>query len=180
MTHDSPTFDTQLNRLTDEARRENSAQERLHRSDRALAAALSGTFAGTLIDLAETRAPISVLTRTGNSIRGTVAALGPDVVVLSPASGTNRVLLRRLAIEAIIEQGPGHDRDQSITTGPELAELIDDYSVENGRLALTMSTGNTLMGEVQFVGADQVVLRRDGDASTVTVPLHAIDQVVLA
>ena len=181
MIHDESSFDKQLNDLTDDARRTEAARERLNRSDRALAAALSGTFAGTLTELAETQAPVSVLTRSGNSIRGTVLALGPDVVVMAPAEGQNRILVRRLAIEALVEQGPGHDRQvDAISSGPELAELLDEYSVDQDRLAVTMSTGNRLMGAVQRVGIDQMTLRLDGDADTVTVPLHAIDQVVLA
>ena len=181
MAQDSSPFDTQLTDLTDGARRAEAARERLQRSDRALAAALSGTFAGTLTELAETRAPVNVITRTGNTIRGTITALGPDVVVISPTDGQNRVLVRRLAIEALVEQGPGHDRDIAhIDSGPELAELLDEFSEDNDRLALTMSTGNRLMGAVQRVGVDQMVIRLDGDADTVTVPLHAIDQVVIS
>lgn len=181
MVPEPSSFDSHLTDLTDGARRAEAARDRLSQSDRALAAALSGTFAGTLTELAETRAPVNVMTRTGSSIRGTVLALGPDVVVLSPADGQNRVLIRRIAIEALIEQGPGHDRDiPVIDSGPELAELLDEYSEANDRLALTMSTGNKLMGAVQRVGVDQMVLRLDGDADTVTVPLHAIDQVVIA
>lgn len=181
MSQDSSPFDTHLTDLTDGARRAEAARERLRRSDRALAAALSGTFAGTLTELAETRAPVNVMTRTGSSIRGTVTALGPDVVVVSPADGQNRVLIRRLAIEAVIEHGPGHDRDvEVIDSGPELAELLDEYSEDNDRLALTMSSGNRLMGSVQRVGIDQMIIQLDGDADAVTVPLHAIDQVVMS
>ena len=178
MPQEPSTFDTQLSELTDDARRTAAASERLHQVDRGYAAALSGTFAGTLTEVAETRAPVTFMTRTGSSIRGTVVALGPDVVVVSHLEGQHRVLIRPGAIEAVVEQGRGHDRDvEQIDSGPELADLLDEHSEDNDRLALTLSTGNRMMGTVQRVGIDQVILRLDGDADTVTVPLHAIDQV---
>ncbi|MFT7474275.1 MAG: sRNA-binding regulator protein Hfq [Verrucomicrobiales bacterium] len=181
MTHDASAFDQELAKMTDGARRSESARLRMQRSDRALAAALSGTFAGTLTELAETQAPVTVLTRNGSSIRGTIHSLGPDVVVLSPAERQHRVLIRRIAIEALLETGDGHDREvDGASTGPEMAELLDEYSVDKQRLALTMSSGNRLMGAVLRVGVDQMVIRLDGDADSMTVPLHAIDQVVMA
>lgn len=174
-------FDDNLTALTDEARRAKAIEARQQRSDRALAAALSGTFAGTLVELAETQAPVTIRTRAEHSVHGTIAAVGPDVVVVAPSDGPERVLVRRLAIEALIEQGPGHDRSvESITTGPELAQLLDGYSEERERIALTLSTGNRLMGSIMRVGEDQLVLRLDGDSDTVTIPLFAVDQVVLA
>lgn len=174
-------FDRNLAALTDDARRELAIRARQERKDRALAAALSGTFAGTLVELAETRSPVSIRTRSEHTVHGTITDLGPDVVVLAPSDGLDRVLVRRLAIEAIVEQGPGHDRAADpITTGPELAHLLDSYSEERERISLTLSTGNRLMGSLLRVGQDQVVLRLDGDSDTVTVPLFAIDQVVLA
>lgn len=167
--------------MTDEARRSRAVEERLRRNDRALAAALSGTFAGTLVELLETRAPVSIRTRAENTVHGTIADLGPDVVVVSSSDSSQRVLLRSLAIEALVEQGPGHDRVVGpIETGPGFAELLDGYGEEHERLALILSSGNRLVGQILRVGEDQVVLRLDGDADTVTVPLFAIDQVVLA
>ncbi len=174
-------FDRNLTALTDDARRQKAIRERQQRGDRALAAALSGTFSGTLLELAETQAPVTIRTRAEHNVHGRIAELGPDVVVVATSDTSQRVLVRRLAIEALIEQGPGHDRSVGpIETGPELADLLDNYSEERERIALTLSTGNRLMGSILRVGEDQVVLRLDGDSDTVTVPLFAIDQVVLA
>lgn len=174
-------FDQNLTKLTDDARRQAAAQERLKRSDRAMAAALSGTFAGTLIELAETRSPVTIRTRAADTIYGVIAGLGPDVVIVSPNDGASRVFLRQAAIEALVEHGSGHDRYvEPITSGPGLSGLLDDYVEGNERIALTMSTGNRFMGSILRVGDDQIVLRLDGDADTLTVPLVAVDQVVLA
>jgi len=176
-----PSFDSELTSLTDDARRAEAIRARQQRSDRSLAAALSGTFTGTLVELAETRAPVSIRTRSGATIRGVVDRLGPDVVIVLQNDGTHEVLIRSLAIEALVEQGSGHDRHhEPITDGPELADHLDKLSGTNERIAVTLSTGNRLMGSIQRVGIDQLVLRLDGDADTVTVPLFAIDQVVMA
>lgn len=174
-------FDQNLTQLTDDARRQAAAQERLKRSDRSMAAALSGTFAGTLIELAETRSPVTIRTRAADSIYGTVIGLGPDLVVISTNDKASRVIVRQSAIEALLESGTGHDRyAEPISSGPDLSGLLDDYAETSERIGLTMSTGNRFMGSVLRVGEDQIVLRLDGDADTLTVPLSAVDQVVLA
>lgn len=174
-------FDKELAAVTDEARRAEAVRRRQQNADRSLAAALSGTFAGTLVELAETRAPVSFRTRTGDSIRGYVTGIGPDVVIIHPPGAGQRIVLRRLAIEAIVEHGPGHDRTvEQVEDGPELATILDEVTAQHQRVGLTLSRGNKVMGTVLRVGIDQVVMRLDGDADTVTVPLFAIDQVVLS
>ena len=65
-------FERGLQALTDAERRQRSAQMRLERADRSIVDGLSGTFLGTLQELLETAAPVTVLTRTEAAIRGTV------------------------------------------------------------------------------------------------------------
>ena len=78
-----------------------------------------------------------------------------------------------------MESGSGHNRSNSTTsTGPTFAELLDRYSETNERIAATTTSGNTVMGTVERVGEDQVVLALDGSGDTLTVPTSAIDQVV--
>ena len=109
-----------------------------------------------------------------------MTGLGPDIVLVQPPGAAQRVVIRRLAIEAIIEHGPGHDRSvEAIDEGPELATILDDLSADHERIGLTLATGNKMMGAIVSVGVDQVVLRLDGEADTGTIPLFAIDQVVL-
>ncbi len=173
-------FDAGLEALNDAARREEAARVRQQKEDRQLAAALSGTFAGTLVELAETGSVVTVQTRTGATIRGEITGLGPDVVMLRITDDSHAVL-RRLSIEGLREPTVGHDRHvEEITEGPELAEILDDYSNEGQRLAFTLSTGNRIMGHVDRVGLDQVIITLDGDSDTMTIPLFAIDQVVIS
>lgn len=172
-------FDSGLTALTDEARRAEAVAARQRRSDRKLSAALSGTFSGTLTELAETGAAVTVHLRSGHAVRGSLEALGPDIVIVSTGDATHAVV-SRLAIEGIRESGAGHDRMvDSIESGPDLAQILDTYGEGHKRIAVTLSTGNQVMGRVDRVGLDQLVLRLDGDGDSMTVPLFAIDQVVL-
>jgi len=179
MTQSPNSFDEQLGRLTDDARRANATLSRRQRSDRSLAASLSATFAGTLLELLETQTTTTVLTRSGSTIRGTVDVLGADLVVVRSV-GMSRTLVRISAIEGLREAGRGHDRETRIDfDGPSWGELLDELSHENQRLAITLGSGNRVMGAAERIGLDQLVLRLDGGADALTIPLHAIDQAVV-
>lgn len=172
-------FDRELQALADEERRASNARARLQRADRKIMDGLSGTFVGTMIELAETGAPVTVLTRTEAAVRGTVATVGSDVVVIRTAGASSDVLLRISAIEGLLESGSGHDRSSSgHRSGPTFAELLDRYSETSERVAVTTASGNMVMGSVQRVGEDQLVLKLDGSGDSLTVPTTAIDQVV--
>jgi len=180
MTRGDSNFDARLAEMADEARRTEAVQARLKREDRKLAAALSGTFAGTLTEIAETGAPVSVQMRTGGIVRGQIVALGPHVVIVR-VNETTQAVLSRLAIEGLREVGTGHDRTVDvIDSGADLAQILDDYAQGGRRIAFTLSTGNVMMGRIDRVGIDQVVIRLDGDGESMTIPLIAIDQVMVS
>ena len=172
-------FDSHLHALADEARRQEAIAARRRKADRRVSAALSGTFAGTLTELAEAGSVVSILTRVGSAIRGQIIALGPEVLVVRTGD-QNRVALRTSAIEGVRESGSGHDRTvDEITSGADLAQILDAQAHDRRRVSFTMSSGNHIMGQINRVGLDQVVVTLDGDGETMTVPLFAIDQVVI-
>lgn len=172
-------FDSELGRLADAARRVEATRSRRQRTDRSVSAELSATFFGTLTELLETRTAASVLTRSGNTIRGSISELGGDVVVVDSVGGT-RTLIRLTAIEGIRHAGPGHNRDiDEPGDGPTLGELLDELSQTKERVALTLNSGNKVMGVLDRVGFDQLVLRLDGESDGMTVPLMVIDHVVI-
>ena len=180
MTSESSNFDARLAELADEARRTEAIQARRQHDDRKLAAALSGTFAGTLTEIAETGAPVTVQMRTGGIVRGQIVSLGPNVVVLR-VNESSLTVLSRLAIEGLREVGAGHDRMiDVIDGGANLAEILDNYAQGGRRVAFTLSTGNIMMGRIDRVGIDQVVIRLDGDGESMTIPLTAVDQVTVS
>lgn len=172
-------FDAELGRLTDDARRAKASDLRRKRSDRAVAASLSATFRGTLIELMETAAPAVFLTRTGGTIRGSVSELGPDVVVIT-STGSTRTVLRIGAIDGVREQGGGHDRHSvDLSEGVEFGSLLDAMAEDRARLSVTLASANRVMGVIERVGMDQLVLRLDGESDVLTIPLDVIDQVVI-
>ena len=92
-------FDRELQALADEERRASKARARLQRADRKIMDGLSGSFVGTLIEIAETHAPVTVLTRTEAAVRGTIATVGTNVVAIRTAGSSSEVLIRIGAIE---------------------------------------------------------------------------------
>lgn len=179
MAHQHNTFDDELGRLADDARRAEATRSRRQRSDRSVAASLSATFAGTLVELLETQTTTAIATRSGSNIRGTIVALGVDLAVVDAAGGT-RTIVRVSAIEGLRETGHGHDRaTRDEPSGPSWGDLLDELAQDHDRLAITLASGNKVMGAVERVGLDQLVLRLDGGADALTIPLEAIDQAVI-
>lgn len=179
MRRDLSSFDSELQSLTDLERRAQAASHRLERSDRSVLDSMSGTFAGTLFEIAETAAPVTALTRTGKSVRGTVEALGDDVVVMSTNSGKNINVLRLAAIEALVEVSLGHHRASALPSDAPFEALLERYAEQGNRLALTLSSNHRVMGTAERFGHDQLVLVLDGSGEAMTVATRAIDQAVI-
>ena len=179
-------FDRALGDFADDSRREKAQQTRQQLSDHAILATLSGNFLGTLVELAESRSPIVLITRGGSHHRGAIVAVGTDVVALAPDLEGKRILLAIDAIEAI--RGPGISTGRAVddvSDGVDLAALLDQFGEDSSRVALLTSGANRLMGRILGVGVDQLTLRldgldgQDGEADAVTVSLAAIDEVVI-
>lgn len=174
-------FDKKLQVLADDQRRVESARARLRRADRAFVESLSGTFVGTLTELVETQAPVTVLTSSSAAIRGTIAVLGRDAIVVHSDKSAGEVLIRTTSIEGLLEHGAGHDREvANAEDRPSFSELLDRFSENLTRLAVTTTSGNRVMGTLARIGQDQVVLTLDGRGDTMTVPTSTIARVVSA
>ena len=179
-------FDRALGDFADVSRREQAQLNRQQLSDHAILATLSGNFLGTLIELAESRSPIVLITRGGSHHRGAIVAVGTDVVALAPDLDGKRILLATRAIEAI--RGPGISTSRAVddvSDGADLATLLDQFGEDSSRVALLTTGGNRLMGRILGVGVDQLTLRLDGfeglegEADAMTISLAAIDEVVI-
>ncbi len=174
-------FDRELQALADDERRASTARARLRRADRQIVDALSGSFLGTIVEVYETHAPVTVLTRTESAVRGTIVEVGADAIVLRTAKSRTQVLIRLASIEGLLESSAGHNRHVDPTpNGQTLIDILDRYSETNERIAVTTASGNKVMGHIDRVGNDQLVLRLDGRGDTMTIPAMAIDQVVMA
>ena len=166
--------------FADEARRGEARRTRIERSDRAVAAELSATFVGTLVELAELGRPVVIVTGAGSHHRGRIAGVGADVIVVQRETDGRRVLLAPAAIDAIRESSPGHRRPvDDAPRSPRLADVLDELSTDGARLAVVTAGGNRFMGRAQHVGVDQLVIGLDGDGDSLTLPLAAIFEVAV-
>ncbi len=180
--HSPPSnFDSELRSLTDHERRARSVSERRQRTDRVVLDAITSTFLGTLTELVESSAPVTVLTRNESSIRGTIESVASDVAVIRGNSGRNTVLVRLGAIEGLLEVGAIHGRR---VEAPEdtrsFSDLLDAFAHSGVRVALTLSSSNRVVGRLGHIGYDQIVVTLDGSGESMTVPTAAIDQAVVS
>ncbi len=145
------------------------------------------TLVGTLLDLAERRAPVVARLRTGRSVRGIVVAVGEDWALLRENSG--RVVLVCTAHLGSVRPAPGTTpstavggaRPPLVTArfGAVLARLAEER-----REVRVMIDGETepLAGELTSVGQDVVVVRSGPPGQPVVpvwIPLVAIGAVAL-
>jgi hypothetical protein len=178
------TLDRAVSAFTDDARRDEARLSRAARQDRAVAAGLSATFLGTLVELCETGTAAVVVTGMGEHHRGQIVAVGSDVVVLSSVADRDsntdrRTFLSPTAIDAIRETGGLHRRSVlSVPEGPRMGDLLDELGT-GSRISVGTLGGNRFMGTLLRVGADQLSLRLDGENDVLTLPLASIAQAVI-
>ena len=97
-----PVDDAALRRLLDAVVRREAVVDRSRVRWLRRSAEEEATFAGIVAGLMESAADVFVTTRTGFTCRGRIAALGPDVVVVTGASaGLPVVVLRADAITSV-------------------------------------------------------------------------------
>jgi len=172
-------LDDALSSFTDGTRRDEARLSRQSRADQAVVDGLSGTFRGTLVDLAEARRPVTVLTRQGAHHRGVVTTVGVDVAVLGDDLEPQRWLLALDAIEGIRCAHMARGRTTSAVAGPNMADLLATAFDDAQRVAIMTRGGNRVIGVVDSVGEDQVSVRLDGDGDLMVVPIAIIDEVVV-
>lgn len=171
--------DAGLRELTDDTRAAIEAGERRRRTSLHQQAAEEGTMAGILVDLAERKILVAVGTTGGRTLRGSVAAIGRDVIALRATNGS--VALVAVAAVTTVRAEPGAvptigDRilDGTATLLGHLAGLAP----ERPKISVRTVTGETVAGALRTVGLDVVVIRAGSNAS-VYVAGAAISDVLL-
>lgn len=169
--------------LTDDALVEQAirdrTQARLHRSRQSDVA----TLIGTLVDLAETAAAVSIDVSTGRTHQGRLTGVAADHVSLRLA-GTVRLLVRTSTIAAV-RPDPGatvraamgdRDHDQSTTLLEVLAGLVDtDHEVS----VVVRGSSSVMHGHLLAVGEDVVTLQLQGQSAPVYIAGDAICDVLV-
>lgn len=153
-----------LLRLLDEARAEERGASRERERWLRQAAEEGARLAGTLLDLAEQGATVTVRTTTGGSHHGTVRLVATDFCVLGAASGD--VWLHLAGVTTV---RPHADERHAAATGDRpvldlrLVEALARVAPDRPRLGIVAAGGERLAGELRAVGADVLTIRLDGD-----------------
>lgn len=148
-------------RLLDDARADAGAGARARERSLRRQATEGATLAGTLVDLAESGAGVSVWTVAGRRLEGTLLAVGADFVLL--ADRGDHVAIRLDAVTAV-RPHPGHragpasgDRsaELDLTFVELLARLVDDRP----EISVGAAGGDSVAGVLEAVGADVLTVR---------------------
>ncbi|MEN3271593.1 MAG: hypothetical protein V7636_354 [Actinomycetota bacterium] len=119
------------------------------------------TLAGTLLDLAESGAQVSVWTGPERRVDGVLVGVGPDVVVLRDRG--DHIALRTAAI-TVVRPAPGQrivaaTGDRSAAMRLELVELLARLVDDRPDVAVVLDTGESLTGTLIAVGADVLTVQ---------------------
>lgn len=136
----------------------------------------SATLVGTLIDLAESKARISVALTGGQAVHGQAVAVGQDFVAIRSEGGATLVvaLARLKRVWTQSETGGGGDRPPTLELA--MADFLLQLSHERSLVALVVG-GEPVVGRLTAVGQDVAMLVTGEPAITVLVPLEQIDLV---
>jgi hypothetical protein len=170
--------------LADEASHEAAVRARAEERDRRERATELATWVGTLRDLAERRAVVSLRSRSGRVHRGALVGMGLDHVVLERPGGS-LVLLALDAVRTVRpepgEAAPPAMGDRESPQDRTLAEVL--HRLVEGRRPVVLvveEVAEPLHGQVIGFGEDVVTLRLTGaERGTVYLPLATVDEVVL-
>jgi hypothetical protein len=168
--------------LLDEARAGDASAARVRERWLRRQAEDGATLAGTLLDLAERGAPVSVRTTTGRTSHGAIAAVGTDFVVLQSEEGRDTCL----RLQAVAAVRPAVGERHAVATGDRLApldlllvEVLAGLAPDRPRLVV-LAGGDLVAGELRAVGVDVVTLRLDGDRPSLCyIAAGAMDEVVV-
>jgi hypothetical protein len=175
-----------LVRLLDDARHADATGARIRERSLRTVAGAEATFVGVLLDLAERQEDLSVRTASGRTLRGRVAVVARDAVVLESGAGLRTYLrlaglawVRRLPVRGEAAAEPAGDRPAPRNT--TFAVLVADLAGDRPRVALGVTGEPTLLtGELRAVGLDLLTVRLDGDPpATAYVPIAQLSELTV-
>ena len=172
-----------LERWAAGARAQEAAEARVRERWLRQAAEEEASFAGLLVDLAESGRPVSVTTVTGRRHRGPIVAVGTDFVAVGGHEG--RLVLVALAAAAEVRAaGGGTQRPPAAGSGRDalgvtLAEVLAQAVATRPRVAVVLGAV-TVVGELRAVGTDVLTVRTDGEPAGLSyVTLASVSEVSL-
>jgi hypothetical protein len=152
-------LDRRLVALTDDVRADEAAAERRRRGALGRQAAEEGTLAGTLVDLAERGADLSLTTGPGRTVRGHVVALGHDHVVVEAADGSAvHVALHAISLVQVAPGSTATSGDRVVARRRSLSSVLADLHAQQRPVLVQTATGDTVAGSLHAVGVDVVAI----------------------
>lgn len=170
--------DEALQRLLDDEHHADAVAHRRREQALRAQAAESGTLAGILVDLAERRVTASLGLVGGRVVRGAIAGLGADVVVVRGLAA--ETMLVALAAVASVRTEPGTARtigDRAVRSTLTLADLTAELAADRPHVVLHAGAGS-VAGELRAVGVDVATVVQN-DRTVAYVSLHAVTEVVV-
>ncbi|MEX2504200.1 MAG: hypothetical protein WD378_05075 [Egicoccus sp.] len=178
----TPPVDDEFVAFTDAAGHARAVEARARRHERLAAAAEVASWLGTLRDLAERRARVSVTTRSRRVVTGWLVGLSTDRLVLALAAGD--LLHVRLAAVRLVRPEPGPPApvatgDRAAPAEVTLEDVLDAAAETGGPVVLHVrDMADPLRGMLVGLGEDVATVRLEGPGrQTVYLPLAAIDAV---
>ncbi len=168
-------LDIGLRELTDRARQEAVRDDRRRAEDRQVLDELTSTFEGTLVSCAEAQHVVTCLTRNGTNARGVIEIVGTDAFVI--ATGGTRTIVAKQALSALRTDRRPELNARTPSETVAWSDLLEHVLAVGDRVGLVLMGGHTVSGAVRHIGADQLMLRLDGDGDSLTVPFSSIDEV---
>lgn len=111
------------------------------------------TFAGAVVDLAERRVPVVIVTTTGRRHSGTLAGVGEDFVAVRTSS-SQTALVATGAISAVHPTPHGHVPGPPATGSDDPRETLLDVTLAD---VLAQAAGHSPRVQVHFHGASEPV-----------------------
>lgn len=168
-----------LERWVAELRVADAARSRSAQAWHARLGAEAATFAGVLADLGTRGSPVVVELTGGRWHRGRVRLVGADVAVLR--TGTDRSSQRDvvLATAAVVSVRVAPGAAEEVGGGPvsattTLATVLTTLAGTGTEVAVRTAGGEPVVGEIESVGRDVMVIRLTGRAGRVYVRLGSL------
>ncbi len=167
--------------LTDEVRVTAAIEERQHRHALRAQAEDTGTLVGTLHDLAEAAAGVSLRTTSDRRYQGRLVAVAADhVVLVTRRQQSVYVMLDRIAVArpepvlASVRATGDREPAQDLLLLERCADWVDDRP---WLVVAVVGPSDLLGGHLHAVGEDVVTLRRDNAGPSTFVVARAIEAI---
>ncbi len=179
-------FETALSTLVTDGQASEAVEARRARRLSRLMERESSTMTGILVELAERRVGVLIELHDGLVVRGTITAVGADVVIVFSTATRQRSVVRTVAIAALRATDAAEvtgDRTPTWTT--TFHDIVTDLSGHDDTVTVHLGGGDPLSGTLSWVGVDVLCVAASapsldhlGTGPLAYVALHSVTAVI--